>query len=78
MLFTASDVALHTPGHVEKVASLLTGRQDHGAFVVPSRRDHSHRDTNGRIIKLSVEPGEFEIKFFPRQVIKSQILTDFV
>jgi hypothetical protein len=25
-----------------------------------------------------VEPGEFEIKFFPRQVIKSQILTDFV
>jgi hypothetical protein len=37
-----------------------------------------NRDANGRIVKWSVELGEFEIKFFPRQVIKSQIITDFV
>jgi hypothetical protein len=37
-----------------------------------------NRDTNGRIVKWSVELGEFEIEFFPRQAIKSQILADFV
>jgi hypothetical protein len=37
-----------------------------------------NRDTNGRIVKWSVELGEFDIEFYPRQVIKSQILTDFV
>jgi hypothetical protein len=37
-----------------------------------------NRDANGRIIKWSVELGEFEIEFCPRQVIKSQILADFV
>jgi hypothetical protein len=35
-------------------------------------------DANGRIVKWSVELGEFEIEFLPRQVIKSQILADFV
>jgi ribonuclease HI len=35
-------------------------------------------DANGRIVKWSVKVGELEIKFCPRQVIKSQILTDFV
>jgi ribonuclease HI len=35
-------------------------------------------DANGRIAKWSVELGEFEIVFCPRQAIKSQILTDFV
>jgi hypothetical protein len=35
-------------------------------------------DANGRIVKWSVELGEFDIKFCPRQEIKSQILTDFV
>jgi hypothetical protein len=37
-----------------------------------------NRDANGRIIKWSVELGEFEIEFCPRQAIKSQILADFV
>jgi hypothetical protein len=37
-----------------------------------------NRDANGCIVKWSVELGEFEIEFFPRQAIKSQILTDFV
>jgi hypothetical protein len=37
-----------------------------------------NRDTNGRIVKWSVELGEFEIEFYPRQAIKSQILVDFV
>jgi hypothetical protein len=37
-----------------------------------------NRDANGRIIKWPVEIGEFEIEFCPRQVIKSQILADFV
>jgi hypothetical protein len=35
-------------------------------------------DTVGRIIKWSVELGEFDLEFYPRQAIKSQILTDFV
>jgi hypothetical protein len=37
-----------------------------------------NRDANGRIVKWSVELGEFEIEFCPRQAIKSQILADFV
>jgi hypothetical protein len=35
-------------------------------------------DANGRIVKWSVELGEFEIEFCPRQAIKSQIFADFV
>jgi hypothetical protein len=35
-----------------------------------------NRGANGRIVKWSVELGEFEIEFCPRQAIKS--LTDFV
>jgi hypothetical protein len=37
-----------------------------------------NRDANGHIVKWSVELGEFEIEFCPRQAIKSQILADFV
>jgi hypothetical protein len=37
-----------------------------------------NRDANSCIVKWSVELGEFEIKFCPRQAIKSQILADFV
>jgi hypothetical protein len=37
-----------------------------------------NRDTNGHIVKWSVEFGEFEIEFYPRQAIKSQILADFM
>jgi hypothetical protein len=37
-----------------------------------------NRDANGRIVKWSVELGEFEIEFCPRQAIKSQILADCV
>jgi hypothetical protein len=37
-----------------------------------------NRDANDRIVKWSVELGEFEIEFCPRQAIKSQILVDFV
>jgi ribonuclease HI len=36
------------------------------------------RDTVGRIVKWSIELGEFDLKFCPRQAIKSQILADFV
>jgi hypothetical protein len=32
----------------------------------------------GRIVKWSVELGEFDLEFCPRQAIKSQILADFV
>jgi hypothetical protein len=35
-------------------------------------------DANSRIVKWSVELGEFEIEFCPRQATKSQILADFV
>jgi hypothetical protein len=37
-----------------------------------------NRNANGRIVKWSVDLGEFDIEFYPRQVIKSQILADFV
>jgi hypothetical protein len=37
-----------------------------------------NRDTNGCIVKWSVELGEFEIEFCPREAIKSQILADYV
>jgi hypothetical protein len=37
-----------------------------------------NRDANSRIVKWSVELGEFDIVFCPRQAIKSQILADFV
>jgi hypothetical protein len=37
-----------------------------------------NRDANGRIVKWSVELGEFDIEFCPKQAIKSQILADFV
>jgi len=36
------------------------------------------RDANGRIIKWSVELGEFDLEFCPRHAIKSQVLADFV
>jgi hypothetical protein len=38
---------------------------------------HSH-DTVGRIVKWSVELGEFDLEFCPPQDIKSHILADFV
>jgi hypothetical protein len=37
-----------------------------------------NRDANGCIVKWSVDLGEFDIEFCPRQAIKSQILADFV
>jgi ribonuclease HI len=37
-----------------------------------------NHDANGRIVKWSVELGEFEIEFCPRKAIKLQILADFV
>jgi hypothetical protein len=37
-----------------------------------------NRDANGRIVKWSVELGEFDIEFCPREAIKSWILADFV
>jgi hypothetical protein len=37
-----------------------------------------NRSANGRIVKWSVELGEFELEFCPRQAIMSQILVDFV
>jgi hypothetical protein len=68
-------------------ALLITSRklrhyfQDH-KIVVPSSFPLGeiihNRDANGRIVKWSVELGEFEIEFCPRQAIKSQILADFV
>jgi hypothetical protein len=37
-----------------------------------------NRNANGRIVKWSVELGNFEIEFCLLQAIKSQILADFV
>ncbi|GAV80903.1 hypothetical protein CFOL_v3_24362 [Cephalotus follicularis] len=35
-------------------------------------------DTSGRLIKWSVELGEYDVKFEARPAIKSQVLADFV
>jgi hypothetical protein len=37
-----------------------------------------NRDSNNCIVKWSVELGEFDIEFCPRQAIKSQILADYM
>jgi hypothetical protein len=68
-------------------ALLITSRKPRNYFqahkiVVPSSFPLGeiicNRDTNSHIVKWSVELGEFEIEFFPRQAIKSQILANFV
>jgi hypothetical protein len=68
-------------------AILVTSRklrhyfQSHKIKVVssfPLGEIQCSRDTVGRIVKWSVELGEFDLEFFPRQAIKSQILTDFI
>jgi hypothetical protein len=33
---------------------------------------------NGRIVKWTIELGEFDLEFYSRQAIKSQILADFM
>jgi hypothetical protein len=51
-------------------------------IVVPSSFPQGeiirNRDANSRVVKWSVDLGEFEIEFCPKQGIKSQILADFV
>ena len=37
-----------------------------------------NRDTNGRVVKWSVELGALAIEFTPRPTIKSQALADFI
>jgi hypothetical protein len=37
-----------------------------------------NRDANDRIVKWSLDLGEFDIKFCPRQAIISQVLTNFM
>jgi hypothetical protein len=68
-------------------ALLITSRklrhyfQPHKIKVVsnfPLREILHSRDTMGCIVKWSVELGEFDLEFCPRQAIKSQILTDFI
>jgi hypothetical protein len=48
------------------------------ALKIPLGEIIRNCDANGRIVKWSVEPGEFDIEFFPQRAIKSQILADFV
>jgi hypothetical protein len=38
-----------------------------------TRYSQPHRDANGRIVKWSVELGEFDIKLCPQQAMKLQI-----
>jgi hypothetical protein len=68
-------------------AILVTSRklrhyfQSHKIKVVssfPLREILRSRDTVGRIVKLSVELGEFDLELCPRQAIKYEIPTDFV
>ncbi|GAV56649.1 hypothetical protein CFOL_v3_00191 [Cephalotus follicularis] len=44
----------------------------------PLKQVLSKPDTSGRLIKWSVELGEYDVKFEARPMIKSQVLTDFV
>jgi hypothetical protein len=77
----------HTQPQKLLYALLITSRKLRHYFqahriVVPSSFPLGeiirNRDANRCIVKWLVELGEFEIEFCPRQVIKSQILADFV
>jgi hypothetical protein len=68
-------------------ALLITSRKLHHYFeahkiTVPSSfrlgEIICNCDANCHIVKWSVELGEFDIKFCPRQAIKSQIQDDFI
>jgi hypothetical protein len=71
MLHTTPKVALCAPDHVEKASTLLPSSQDRGSVFVPLGEIIRNHDANGRVVKWSVELGEFKIEFFPRQAIKS-------
>jgi hypothetical protein len=58
---------MRSPHRVAQVATLLSVGE-----ILRSR------DTMGRMVKLLVELGEFDLEFCPRQAIKSLILADFV
>ena len=75
--------------HVQKLlyAVLITSRklrhyfQERRITVVsnfPLGEILHNRNINGRVVKWSVELGEFEIKYARRQKIKSQVLADFL
>jgi len=77
----------YTQPHKLLYALLITSRklcryfQSHKIRVVsafPLGEILHSRDANGRIIKGSVELGEFDLEFCPRHAIKSQVLADFV
>jgi hypothetical protein len=61
-----------------QTATLFPVAQDQGRLQFPPWRNLAQPRHRGRIVKWSVELGEFDLKFYPRQAIKSQILTDFV
>ncbi|GAV69727.1 hypothetical protein CFOL_v3_13228 [Cephalotus follicularis] len=44
----------------------------------PLRQVLAKPDMSGRLVKWSVELGEYNVKYEARPVIKSQVLTDFV
>jgi hypothetical protein len=55
--------------------------QSHKIMVVssfPLGEILCNRDAVGRIVKWSIELGEFDLEFFLRRAIKSQILANFV
>jgi ribonuclease HI len=67
--------------HSRHIAKLRHYFQSHKIKVVssfPLGEILRSRNTVGHIVKWSVELGEFDLEFCPRQAIKSQIVTDFV
>jgi hypothetical protein len=91
-LYYVSEVLVDVKTHYTQpqkllYALLITSRKHHHYFqahkiVVPSSfplgKIIRNRDANSRIVKWSVELGEFYIEFCPWKAIKSQILADFV
>ncbi|XP_073017975.1 uncharacterized protein [Primulina eburnea] len=64
--------------HRTKTSPLLLVPSHHCADQYPSRENHDSAGDLGKVVKWTVELGEYDIEYQPRRAIKAQALSDFV